>query len=75
MTMLVFISALNNNPDGEYSNSGIPMENLSDGAYSNAENQSAGNKVIRNNCCMSTEIRPLPQMLTRSVILSGSDAI
>lgn len=45
MAMLVYILALNNNPDGEYANSGNPMGSMSDGAYYNAENQSVGIKV------------------------------
>ncbi|VDI06982.1 Hypothetical predicted protein [Mytilus galloprovincialis] len=40
--------AQNNNLDGKDSNSGIPVGNMSDGAYSNAENQSAGNKIVFN---------------------------
>ncbi|CAC5404061.1 IGSF9B [Mytilus coruscus] len=35
---------LNNNPDGEYANSDIPMGNTSDGEYAYAEDRSAGNK-------------------------------
>lgn len=62
MTMLVFISALNNNPDEEYANSGNPMESMSDGAYSNAENHSAGIKVNNNIFYMCSCMRPIPQM-------------
>lgn len=59
--MLVFISALNNNADGEYANSGNPMGSMSDGAYSNAVNQSTGIKVI-NILYMGIYIIPIPQM-------------